>query len=122
MTLTDIPSDYTIVITKDNYIPYVYDPNVPQPICHITNKIINDELVVMGCEETKIGGHPRIDIEIQTRGVDSGVLVPMDSIILIPFLRGEVKITNTGSLEVINGGTVNIEHLTMEEGAELKIH
>ena len=121
-TFTSVPNDYTIVITKDNYIPYVYDPNAPQPICHITNEIINDELVVMGCEETKIGGHPRIDIEIQTRGVDSGVLVPMDSIILIPFLRGEVKITNTGSLEVINGGTVNIEHLTMEEGAELKIH
>lgn len=121
-TFTNVPNDYTIVVTKDNYIPYIYDPNAPQPICHITNEIINDELVVMGCEETKIGGQPRIDIEIQTRGVDSGVLVPIDSLPLIPFLRGEVKITDTGSLEVINGGTVNIEHLTMEDGAELNIH
>lgn len=34
----------------------------------------------------------------------------------------EVKITSTGSLEVINGGTVTIEYLTMEEGSELNIH
>ena len=99
---TSVPSDYTIVITKDNHIPYIYDSNAPQPICHITNEIINDERVIIGCEETRIGGYPIIDIEAQT--------------------SGEVKITNTGSLEVINGGTVNIEHLTMEEGAELKIH
>ena len=121
-TFTSVPSDYTIVITKDDYIPYVYDPNAPQPICHITNEIINDERVIIGCEETRIGGYPIIDIEAQTSGEDSGVLLPIDSLPLIPFLRGEVKITNTGSLEVINGGTVNIEHLTMEDGAELNIH
>ena len=47
---------------------------------------------------------------------------PIDSSLIQPVQLGEVKITNTGSLELINGGTVTIEQLSMEEGAELKIH
>lgn len=35
---------------------------------------------------------------------------------------GHVRITSTGSLEVINGGSVVIKELSMEKGAELKIH
>ena len=121
-TFTSVPNDYTIVITKDNYIPYVYDPNAPQPICHITNEVINDERTITGCDETKIGGFPNLDIEIGNRALGNGIQIPIDSSLIQPIRLGEVKITSTGSLEVINGGTVTIEYLTMEEGSELNIH
>ena len=121
-TFTSVPNDYTIVITKDNYIPYVYDPNAPQPICHITNEVINDERTVIGCDETRIGGFPNLDIEIENRALGNGIQIPIDSSLIQPIRLGEVKITSTGSLEVINGGTVTIEYLTMEEGSELNIH
>jgi hypothetical protein len=34
----------------------------------------------------------------------------------------QVKITPTGSLEVLNGGIVIINYLSMEDGGELYIH
>ena len=98
-TFTDVPGSYTIVITKENYIPYIAETN-----CLITTEIIEDKQIVIGCEETQIGGFP------------------IDSSLIQPVQLGEVKITDTGSLEVINGGTVTIEHLSMEEGSELHIH
>ena len=98
-TFTDIPCSFTIVITKENYIPYIVEPN-----CLITTEIIEDKRIITGCEETQIGGFP------------------IDSSLIQLVQLGEVKITDTGSLEVINGGTVTIEQLSMEEGAELKIH
>lgn len=98
-TFTDVPGSYTIVITKENYIPYIAETN-----CLITTEIIEDKQIVIGCEETQIGGFP------------------IDSSLIQPVQLGEVKITDTGSLEVINGGMVTIEQLSMEEGAELNIH
>lgn len=121
-TFTNVPNDYTIVVTKDNYIPYIYGPNAPQPICHITTEIINDERIITGCDETRIGGLSDLNIEIETRTFDNNMQLPIDSSLIQSIRSGEVKITNTGSLEVINGGTVTIEYLTMEDGAGLKIH
>lgn len=116
-TFTDVPGNCTIVITKDNYIPYIIEPS-----CVITTEIIDDQRIITGCEETRIGGLRIIDTEIETRVLGNGMQAPIDSSLIQPIRLGEVKITDTGSLEVINGGTVTIEHLSMEEGAELKIH
>ena len=116
-TFTDVPSNCTIVITKDNYIPYIIEPS-----CVITTEIIDDQRIITGCEETRIGGLRIIDTEIETRALGNGMQAPIDSSLIQPIRLGEVKITDTGSLEVINGGTVTIEHLSMEGGAELKIH
>ncbi len=116
-TFTDVPGSSTIVITKDNYIPYIIEPS-----CVITTKIINDQRIITGCEETCIGGLRIIDTEIETRTLGNDMQFPIDSSLIQQIQLGEVKITDTGSLEIINGGTVTIEHLSMEEGAELKIH
>lgn len=88
----------------------------------ITTEIIENKRIVVGCEETQIGGLQMIDTEIEIRGLGNNVQFPIDSSLIQPIRLGEVKITDTGSLEVINGGTVIIEYLSMEDGAELKIH
>lgn len=116
-TFTDVPSSCTIVITKENYIPYIAETS-----CLITTEIIEDKRIVVGCEETRIGGIRMIDTEFETRALGKGIQFPIDSSLIQPIRLGEVKITDIGSLEVINGGTVTIEHLSMEDGAELKIH
>lgn len=116
-TFTDVPGNCTIVITKENYIPYIAETS-----CLITTEIIEDKRIVVGCEETRIGGIRMIDTEIETRALGNGMQAPIDSSLIQPIRLGEVKITDTGSLEVINGGTVTIEYLSMEDGAELKIH
>ena len=116
-TFTDVPGNCTIVITKDNYIPYIIEPS-----CVITNEIIDDQRIITGCEDTRIGGLRIIDTEIETRALGNNIQFPIDSSLIQPIRLGEVKITDTGSLEVINGGSVIIEHLSMEDGAELKIH
>lgn len=116
-TFTDVPGSCTIVITKENYIPYIAETS-----CLITTEIIEDKRIVVGCEETRIGGIRMIDTEVETRALGSGVQIPIDSSLIQPIRLGEVKITDTGSLEVINGGTVTIEQLSMEEGSELIIH
>ena len=116
-TFADIPDNCTIVITKENYIPYIAEAS-----CLITTEIIENKRIVVGCEETQIGGLQMIDTEIEIRGLGNNVQFPIDSSLIQPIRLGEVKITDIGSLEVINGGTVTIEHLSMEDGAELKIH
>ena len=116
-TFTDIPGSCTIVITKENYIPYIVEPN-----CLITTEIIEDKRIITGCEETRIGGIELIDTEIEARTLGNGIQIPIDSSLIQPIRLGEVKITDTGSLEIINGGMVTIEQLSMEDGAELKIH
>ena len=116
-TFTDVPGGCTIVITKENYIPYIIEPS-----CVITTEIIDSPKIVTGCEETRIGGIELIDTEIEARTLGNGIQIPIDSSLIQPIRIGEVKITDTGSLEVINGGTVTIEQLSMEEGSELIIH
>lgn len=116
-TFTDVPGSCTIVITKDNYIPYIIEPS-----CVITTEIIDDQRIITGCEETRIGGIEIIGTENETPALGNGMQIPIDSSLIQSIRLGEVKITDIGSLEVINGGTVTIEHLSMEEGAELKIH
>jgi hypothetical protein len=116
-TFTDVPGSCTIVITKDNYIPYIIEPS-----CVITTEIIDDQRIITGCEETRIGGIEIIGTEIETRALGNGMQIPIDSSLIQSIRLGEVKITDIGSLEVINGGTVTIEHLSMEEGSELHIH
>ena len=116
-TFTDVPGGCTIVITKDNYVPYIVESN-----CLITTEIIDDQRIITGCEETRIGGSRMIDTEFETRALGNNIQFLIDSSLIQPIRLGEVKITDTGSLEVINGGSVIIEHLSMEDGAELKIH
>ena len=118
-TFTDVPNDYTLVITKDNYVPYII-----QQDCYIANKIIDKNQVIEGCLETQIGDVITIPVIPVTQTTDIGVLseeeITASSSDLQPL--GSVTITSSGALEIHNGGIVKIMQLNMEEGAELYIH
>lgn len=103
-TFSNLPNVYTMVITKDNYIPYVYVEG-----CLLTNKTINNYRLIENCEETQIG---EVCVEPQNPTNNNTTI---DSC-------GQVKITSTGSLEVHNGGIVIIKNLSMEEDSELHIY
>ncbi len=103
-TFSNLPNVYTMVITKDNYIPYVYVEG-----CLLTNKTIDNYRLIENCEETQIG---EVCVEPQNPTNNNTTI---DSC-------GQVKITSTGSLEVHNGGIVIIKNLSMEEDSELHIY
>ena len=96
--------------------------NPRSPECHITTEIINDIQLVVGCEETQIGGLQFVDPGLEDMEANDNTRSMIDSLPNNSVPVGHVRITSTGSLEVINGGSVLIKELSMEEGAELKIH
>ena len=107
-TFTNLPNVYTMVITKDNYIPYIYKEG-----CLIANEVVNNYRLIENCIETQIG---EVCVESQNSTNNStNTTSEIDSC-------GQVKITSTGSLEVHNEGIVIIKNLSMEEGAELHIY
>lgn len=115
-TFNNIPDEYTIVITKDNYIPYVIKKD-----CHLTGGTIDIHKVIAGCTRTKIGGMPNFaDNIMQTNNTTTSI--PEIDAPANPPSVWQVKITPTGSLEVLNGGIVIINYLSMEDGGELYIH
>ncbi len=115
-TFNNVPAEYTIVITKDNYIPYVIKKD-----CHLTGGTIDIHKVIAGCTRTKIGGMPNFaDNIMQTNNTTTSI--PEIDAPANPPSVWQVKITPTGSLEVINGGIVIINYLSMEDGGELYIH
>jgi hypothetical protein len=115
-TFNNVPDQYTIVITKDNYIPYVIKKD-----CHLTGGTIDIHKVIAGCTRTKIGGMPNFaDNIMQTNNTTTSI--PEIDAPANPPSVWQVKITPTGSLEVLNGGIVIINYLSMEDGGELYIH
>jgi hypothetical protein len=115
-TFNNVPDQYTIVITKDNYIPYIIKKD-----CHLTGGTIDIHKVIAGCTRTKIGGMPNFaDNIMQTNNTTTSI--PEIDAPANPPSVWQVKITPTGSLEVLNGGIVIINYLSMEDGGELYIH
>ena len=115
-TFNNVPAEYTIVITKDNYIPYIIKKD-----CHLTGGTIDIHKVIAGCTRTKIGGMPNFaDNIMQTNNTTTSI--PEIDAPANPPSVWQVKITPTGSLEVLNGGIVIINYLSMEDGGELYIH
>lgn len=112
----NVPDDYTIVITKDNFIPYIIELD-----CLIATEIISDNKIVAGCKNTQIGlvvgNNPTSQTQIGTNNIPS----IWDDSTPLPGFLGMAKITSTGKLVVHNGGIVTIKRLTMSEGSELYI-
>lgn len=109
---TNLPNVYTIVVTKDNYIPYIHKDG-----CIIANEIVNNHRLMEDCEETQIG---IICTESQNQTNNSTNVTPENSSTINSC--GQVKITSNGSLDVHNGGVVKIKNLSMEDGSTLHIH
>jgi hypothetical protein len=89
--------------------------------CHLTGGTIDIHKVIAGCTRTKIGGMPNFaDNIMQTNNTTTSI--PEIDAPANPPSVWQVKITPTGSLEVLNGGIVIINYLSMEDGGELYIH
>ena len=109
---TNLPNVYTIVVTKDNYIPYIHKDG-----CIIANAIVNNHRLMEDCEEIQIG---IICTETQNQINNSTNVTPENSSTINSC--GQVKIISNGSLDVHNGGVVKIKNLSMDDGATLHIH
>lgn len=109
---TNLPNVYTVIVTKDNYIPYIHKEG-----CIIANEIVSDYRSMENCEETQIG---IICTESQNQTSNNTNVTPENSSTINSC--GQVKITSNGSLDVHNGGVVKIKNLSMEDGSTLHIH
>jgi len=96
MTFTNVPQHYNVVITKENYIPYIYSYN---DLCFIQDETIENESIYDGCEKIEIG---------------------YDVNPLHPF--GNVEVKNGGKLEIENANEIIIKNnFSVELGGELII-
>ncbi|MGM9837881.1 MAG: C25 family cysteine peptidase [Paludibacteraceae bacterium] len=94
-TFVNIPNYCTLVITKHNYIPYIYAVDN----CHLQNDTIAQKISIIGCNELNIGNQV---IEDEP--------------------KGDVIVTKTGELQVSNFGTVNIQAgFEIKRGGKLSI-
>lgn len=109
---TNLPSVYTVVVTKDNYIPYIHKDG-----CIIANEVVNNHRLMEDCEEIQIG---ITCTESQNQTSNNTNVTPENSSTINSC--GQVKITSNGSLDVHNGGVVKIKNLSMENGSTLHIH
>lgn len=112
---TDVPNDYRIVITKDNYVPYVIERD-----CYLASEVIVADRIIEGCANTLIGDK---DLELyQMNQAQVNVGNMGGNIEGYPVSLGQVRIMADGLLRVYNEGTVTIEKLRMDKGSELYIH
>lgn len=112
---TNVPNDYRIVITKDNYVPYIIERD-----CYIASEVIIADRIIEGCANTLIGDK---DLELYQMNQAQANIGNMGSNIDgYPISLGQVRILTDGLLRVYNEGTVTIEKLRMEKGSELYIH
>lgn len=112
---TDVPNDYRIVITKDNYVPYVIERD-----CYLASEVIIADKIIEGCDNTQIGDK---DLELyQMNQTQTNVGNMGSNIEGYPVSLGQVRIMADGLLRVYNEGSVTIEELRMEKGSELYIH
>ena len=109
---TNLPSVYTVVVTKDNYIPYIHKDG-----CIIANEVVNNHRLMEDCEEIQIG---ITCTESQNQTSNNTNVTPENSSTINSC--GQVKITSNGSLDVHNGGVVKIKNLSMENGSTLHVH
>lgn len=92
---TDIPNYCTLVITKHNYAPYIQTIDN----CYIQNENIAQDFVITGCNEVNIGSNV-VDYEP----------------------TGNVIVSDTGNLKIINSGVVNIPNgFEIRKGGQLSI-
>ena len=94
-TFTTIPEKYTIVVSKPNFIPYIYNDET----CFIQDEIITSNENYSGCSTFSIGSN------------------------ISPFLPyGEVKVENGAKLTIQNNGSVIIKNdFEVKQGGELII-
>lgn len=109
---TNLPNVYTVVVTKDNYIPYIHKDG-----CIIANEVVNNHRLMEDCEEIQIG---ITCTESQNQTSNNTNVTPENSSTINSC--GQVKITSNGSLDVHNGGVVKIKNLSMENGSTLHVH
>lgn len=69
-TFTNVPEKYIVVITKNNYIPYIYSSI---GFCFIQDETIETEVNINGCEKVQIGCdvndlYPYGDVDIKDGG------------------------------------------------------
>ena len=92
---TDIPNYCTLVITKHNYAPYIQTIDN----CYIQNETIAQDFVIIGCDEVNIGSNV-VDYEP----------------------TGNIIVSDTGNLKIINSGVVNISNgFEIKRGGQLLI-
>lgn len=95
-TFTNVPEKYIVVITKSNYIPYIYSSI---GFCFIQDETIETEVNINGCENVQIG-------------CDVNDLYPY----------GDVEIKDGGKLNISNSNEVVIKNnFSVELGGELLI-
>lgn len=94
-TFTTIPEKYTIVVSKPNFIPYIYNSEA----CFIQDKIITTNQTYSGCSTFSIGS---------------------DISPLLPY--GDVKVENGAKMIIQNNGTIIIKNdFEVKQGGELII-